>query len=430
MLVRRARHRQDAAGDGVRAAARTPAARSCSTGAATRRRCCPTSRSSRRCATTSAQRRRDARRPGAAHQRRAAADRARARRARAGLAEPLAGDPEGARSRLFEAVAALLCEAAQTRPLRARARRPALGGRGHAAAAEVRRALPARGAAHGRSARTARPTSSADHPLNGVLADLAREQLLERLALAPLDEARRLRARRLAHRQPRLARAAPDRLRGDRGQRVLRRRDPAPPGGVRRRATPERRAPGGCRCPRASATSSAAASRASARRRPASSRPPRCSAARSSSTCSSACATSARTSSSTLLERAIRAQIIEESESTIGRYAFSHALIRDALYGTLTRDAPRAAAPAGRERDRGVARRRPRAVPRRARQPLRPGRARPRTSTRRSTIGARAGERAVTLLAYEQAAAHYRQAIELLDRGGAGAGADCTSAAT
>ena len=33
------------------------------------------------------------------------------------LGEPLAGDPEGARHRLFEAVAALLCEAAQHRPV-------------------------------------------------------------------------------------------------------------------------------------------------------------------------------------------------------------------------------------------------------------------------------------------------------------------------
>ena len=104
--VRRAGHRQDAAGGGVRAARARARERSCSTGAATRRRCWRSSRSSRRCVTTCA--------TCPAHELAGRLQRVSGELRRIvpeladripDLPEPLAGDPEGARSRLFEAVA-------------------------------------------------------------------------------------------------------------------------------------------------------------------------------------------------------------------------------------------------------------------------------------------------------------------------------------
>jgi len=102
------------------------------------------------------------------------------------LPEPLAGDPEGARSRLFEAVCSLLCQAAQRRPvvlvlddmhwadtstlllLKYLARYP--------------------GEARLMVLGTYQETElDVDHPLSAMLAELGRERQLHSHALAPLD---------------------------------------------------------------------------------------------------------------------------------------------------------------------------------------------------------------------------------------------------
>ena len=104
------------------------------------------------------------------------------------LPEPLAGDPEGARSRLFEAVSALLCEAAQSTPVVL-----VLEDLHWADMATllllkylVRYPRQARLMVLG----TYRETElDVDDPLSATLAELGREHVLERLTLAPLDAA-------------------------------------------------------------------------------------------------------------------------------------------------------------------------------------------------------------------------------------------------
>ncbi|MEA2187265.1 MAG: hypothetical protein QOK16_2276 [Solirubrobacteraceae bacterium] len=103
------------------------------------------------------------------------------------LAEPLAGDPEGARSRLFEAVSSLLCEAAQSTPV-------VLVLDDLHWADQATLLLLKYLARYPRQARlmvlgTYRETElDADHLLSATLAQLGRERLLERHALTPLDE--------------------------------------------------------------------------------------------------------------------------------------------------------------------------------------------------------------------------------------------------
>ena len=235
-----------------------------------------TSRSSRRCAHYVAAR------PGARARRQVElisgelrAPRARARRARAGPARSRWRAIPRARATGCSRPSPRCCaSAAQHAAARARARRPALGRRRDAAAAEVPRALPARRAAHGRSARTARRTSSAGHPLAELLADLAREQAVERVALARPRRARGRRARRPARRRrarspracagtssrrPRATRSSSSRCcatwpRRDGGRRATRpalaRRLPVPEG-VTRPHRPPARAPGRRNDPRA-----------------------------------------------------------------------------------------------------------------------------------------------------------------------------------
>ena len=102
------------------------------------------------------------------------------------LPEPLAGDPEGARSRLFEAVASLLCEAAQSSPVVL-----VLDDLHWADTATL--LLLKYVARYPRAARLMilglyRDTDvDRDHGLNAVLTSLGREHHLERRALAPLD---------------------------------------------------------------------------------------------------------------------------------------------------------------------------------------------------------------------------------------------------
>ena len=100
------------------------------------------------------------------------------------LPEPLAGDPEGARSRLFEAMASLLCEAAQTTPVVLLLDDLHWADRATLLLLKylVRYPRDARLMVLG----TYRDTElDADHPLSAALSELA----AERRALAPLDEA-------------------------------------------------------------------------------------------------------------------------------------------------------------------------------------------------------------------------------------------------
>jgi DNA-binding SARP family transcriptional activator len=102
------------------------------------------------------------------------------------LPEPLAGDPEGARSRLFEAVSSLLCEAAHSTPV-------VLILDDLHWADQATLLLLKYLVRYPRQARlmilgTYRETElDVDHPLAATIAELGRERLFERRALAPLD---------------------------------------------------------------------------------------------------------------------------------------------------------------------------------------------------------------------------------------------------
>jgi AAA ATPase domain len=104
------------------------------------------------------------------------------------LPEALAGDPDGARSRLFEAVSSLLCEAAQRTPV-------VLVLEDLHWADKATLLLLKYLVRYPRQARlmvlgTYRETEvDVGDPLSATLAELGRDRLLERRALAPLDEA-------------------------------------------------------------------------------------------------------------------------------------------------------------------------------------------------------------------------------------------------
>jgi tetratricopeptide (TPR) repeat protein len=115
------------------------------------------------------------------------------------------------------------------------------------------------------------------------------------------------------------------------------------------------------------------------------------------------------------LDLAVRTQLIQESVACQGRYAFSHALIRDVLYATLTTTR------------RSLLHRRVAAAVKDARAAdLDPHVAQlayhleqagsPEDLERAVAYEVRAGEHALAMLAYEQTAAHYRRAVEMLER--------------
>ncbi|MEA2492351.1 MAG: hypothetical protein QOJ29_262, partial [Thermoleophilaceae bacterium] len=117
------------------------------------------------------------------------------------------------------------------------------------------------------------------------------------------------------------------------------------------------------------------------------------------------------------LESAVRAHVIEEVAGSAGRYTFSHALIRDTLYGGLT--ATR----------RALMHRRAGAALEEAQsadvEPYLAELAHHFTQAgsngdleKAIEYGWRAGERATSRLAYEQAAAHFRQTVDLIDAAG------------
>ena len=114
------------------------------------------------------------------------------------------------------------------------------------------------------------------------------------------------------------------------------------------------------------------------------------------------------------LESAVRARVIEEVDAAAGRYSFSHALIRDTLYGSVTATRrvlmhrragaaieevhcgdlePYLAELAHHFADAGASDDLDKAI----------------------EYGMRAGEHATEQLAYERAATHFRQAAELID---------------
>ena len=114
------------------------------------------------------------------------------------------------------------------------------------------------------------------------------------------------------------------------------------------------------------------------------------------------------------LETASRASVIEEVAGPAGRYTFSHALIRDTVYGTLT------------PTRRAILHRRAGM----ALEEAHAGALEPYLSElahhfglaglsgdlgKTIEYGRRAGEYAITQLAYEQAAAHFRRTVELID---------------
>jgi DNA-binding SARP family transcriptional activator len=102
------------------------------------------------------------------------------------LPEPLAGDPEGARSRLFEAVGSLLCEAAQSTPVVLIL--DDLHWADKATLLLLKYVVRYPRAARLMIVGMYRETElGVDHALNAMLADLGREHHLERLTLAPLD---------------------------------------------------------------------------------------------------------------------------------------------------------------------------------------------------------------------------------------------------
>ena len=113
------------------------------------------------------------------------------------------------------------------------------------------------------------------------------------------------------------------------------------------------------------------------------------------------------------LEEALEARLVVEAP---GGYAFTHALVRETLYGTLSVAAPPAHARPRGGRDPG---RRAAPSPRSRCTTASPGR--PAIPPRRSTARCGRATRARELFAWEDAAAHWDGALAVMDRAGADA---------
>jgi hypothetical protein len=114
------------------------------------------------------------------------------------------------------------------------------------------------------------------------------------------------------------------------------------------------------------------------------------------------------------LDAAVRARVIEEVTDATGRHTFAHALIRDTLYGALT-----ATRRAMLHRRAGAALEQAHSA---ALEPYLAELAHHYAQAGSSSdldkainYGTRAGEHALSQLAHEQAAAHFRQTVELID---------------
>jgi hypothetical protein len=117
------------------------------------------------------------------------------------------------------------------------------------------------------------------------------------------------------------------------------------------------------------------------------------------------------------LEAAVRARVIEEVAGPAGRYTFSHALIRDTLYSGLT--ATRRALLHGRAGAALEAAHGPNLEPYLAELAHHFAQAGLNADLDKAIeYGRHAGEHATSRLAYEQAAAHFRQTVDLIDAAG------------
>ena len=332
------------------------------------------------------------------------------------LDQPLP-DPEGARYRLFEAVAALLCEAAQRQPVVL-----VLDDLHWADSATM--LLLKYVARYPRDAKlmvvgTYRDADiAANHALQNLLADLTREELVERLALGRLDEAAvsELVGWHTGNRAPadlqRMVFEETDGLAffvvefarhlaeskltdgaGDDGQQPAERRLPLPEGVVD--LISSRLSHLGPECNRVLETASVIG--------------PEFAFEMLERICDLS-----QDDLVDALDSAVRAQLIQEPARGGGRYRCSHALIRDVLYGRLT------------VARRCVLHRRVAAAIEQAHgSDLQPHFAELAHHLEQAGAGedldkatayaALAGDRALAMLAYEQAAALYRQAVALHD---------------
>ncbi len=331
------------------------------------------------------------------------------------LPEPLSGDPEGARSRLYEAGCSLLCAAARSAPVVLVlddlhwADKPTLLLLKYVVRYPQQARLLVLGTYRDSELRD-------DHPLHATLAELGRERRVEQLALAALDASAvsELVAVHAAGASPELRRIIYDGTEGNaffvvevarhlaesgalgagRGQRGLAPGELEVPDGVRA-VVGERLARLGAPTSRLLATA----------------------------------AIIGRSFEFALLERlsdlsedelldvldaAVRARVIEEIPGTIGQHAFSHALIRDTLYDglTATRRAllHRRVACALEQAHAGDLEPRLAELAHHYAQAGSSG-----DLAKAIELGARAGEHAIAQHAYEQAAVHLRRAGELAD---------------
>jgi DNA-binding SARP family transcriptional activator len=330
-----------------------------------------------------------------------------------GLAHPLSGDPAGARYRLFEAVAGLLCEAAQHRPL-------VLVLDDLHWADDATLLLLKYVARYPREARLMIVGTFRDmdvepgHRLHGLLADLAREQVFERIALRGLDEravAELVGLHTADRASPELGRRVFEETEGHaffvvEVLRHLAETGASPEIGERRLPLPEAvRTLIGRRLARLGRETTRVLGTASVLGR-----------AFDFDRLERLCDLG-QDALVDALDRAVAAQIVEESSTTVGLYSFAHALTRDVIHGTLTPT-----------RRALLHRRAATAIEEANAADLEPVLAElashfeqagsPSDLEQAIAYGARAGDRAIAVLAYEQAAAHYGHTLDLLGAGG------------
>ena len=323
------------------------------------------------------------------------------------LPEPLSGDPDGARYRLFEAISSLLCRAAQSRPVVMVlddlhwADTPTL--------LLLRYLMRYAGDASLLVLGTYRHDLDAGRPFAAALAGFGREHDVQRRELARLDlnAVAQLVDARAGGRSHRLTRAVYDRTEGnpffvvemlrhlsETGLDVVPSGTPIVPQGVndvisRRLA----RLSLGCgRVLSIAAVAGQTFELAVLER----------------------VSNVGETELLDRLEEAAGAQIIEETTGALGRYAFAHALIRETIYANLsaTRRALLHRRVAAALEEAQVAELRDYSADL-AHHFVRAG-----TEAdldKAIEYATRAGERALSMLAYEQAAAHFRQAAALLE---------------
>jgi len=332
----------------------------------------------------------------------------------AGLPEPLAGDPEGARSRLFEAVSALLCEVSQSTPV-------VLVLEDLQWADSATLLLVKYLVRYPRQVRllvlaTYRDTElSVDDPLARTLTELDRERLLDRRTLTPLTAgavSQLVDAHAGDQASPELHQTVYERTEGNAFFAVEVLRHLAESGALVHASTQPTIAAGGLAVPdsvkdvigqrlaRLGSKTVRVLTMASVLGR--------------------AFELDVLARLSALqedelvdgLESAVRARVIEEIAGAPGRFMFSHALIRETLYGELT-----ATRRALLHRRAGAALEQAHAAA------LEPHLAQLAYHFARSNgeldkaidYGTRAGEHAISLMAYEQAAVHFRQTVKLID---------------